>query len=294
MIVRIVCGIACLAVPGWVAATRWSTLVAGHPAYPVLLVIVALLGAALLATARRARGGGVLRTVGRVVGALVLAAVLATVVWLRPYAADGAGVAAATPSAGVAVVSTATAWELRPARPSGVGVLFYPGALVDPRAYLATVRPLAEQGHLVVVVKPPFDLAFLTAPAPVFDAHPEVVGWAVGGHSLGGVAAATAVGDARVRGLFLWASYPARDLSGATVAAASISAELDGLATPADIAASRPRLPPSTVFTEVPGAVHAFFGDYGPQAGDGTPTVDRAVAQKEIVAATQRFLDGLG
>jgi hypothetical protein len=47
------------------------------------------------------------------------------------------------------------------------------------------------------------------------------------------------------------------------------------------------------VFTQVPGAVHAFFGDYGPQAGDGTPTVDRATAQRQIVAATEDLLDGL-
>ena len=47
------------------------------------------------------------------------------------------------------------------------------------------------------------------------------------------------------------------------------------------------------VFTEVPGAVHAFFGDYGPQAGDGVPTTDRATAQRQIVAATAAFVDGL-
>ena len=293
MILRVLLGAACLAVPGWVAATRWSTLVAGHPAYPAVLAGVVVAGVALLVTARRPRRRGGVRTAGRALAAAVLGAVLAAVVWLRPYAAEDVAVAAAVPSASVAVVSSATAWELRPARPSGVGVVFLPGALVDPRAYLATVRPLAERGHLVVVVKPPLDLAFLGSAPAAFDAHPEVGGWAVGGHSLGGVAAATAVGDPRVRGLFLWASYPARDLSAVAVAAASVSAERDGLATPADIDASRLRLPPATVFTQVPGAVHAFFGDYGPQAGDGTPTVDRATAQRQIVAATDQLLDGL-
>jgi hypothetical protein len=77
-------GLACVATAGWVAVTRWSTLVAGHPAYPVLLVAVVLVGVALLVTTRRVRRGGALQSVGRVAGAVVLVAVLAAVIWLRP------------------------------------------------------------------------------------------------------------------------------------------------------------------------------------------------------------------
>lgn len=43
----------------------------------------------------------------------------------------------------------------------------------------------------------------------------------------------------------------------------------------------------------VDGAVHAFFGDYGPQPGDGTPTADRTLAQTAITKATQAFLASL-
>jgi hypothetical protein len=292
-LIRILLGLACVAVVAWVAGTRWSTLVAGHPAYPVLLLAVAVVGLALLSTARRTRPAGALRTAGRVAAALALVAVLVATAWLRPYAADEVAVAATHPEPGIDVVDSASAWELRPAHAAGVGVVFFPGALVDPRAYLAILRPIAQRGHLVVVVKPPLSVALLSSAQPALDAHPEVAGWAVGGHSLGGVAAASSVGDPRVRGLFLWASYPAQDLSGAAVAAASVSGERDGLSTPADIDASRAQLPASTVFTQVPGAVHAFFGDYGPQAGDGLPTTDRATAQRLIVEATERFLTGL-
>jgi dienelactone hydrolase len=145
----------------------------------------------------------------------------------------------------------------------------------------------------VVVVKPPLGVALLASAAPALDAHPEVTSWAVGGHSLGGVAAGSAVGDPRIRGVFFWASYPANDLSDAAVSAVSIFGEHDGLTTPADVEDSRALLPLSTVFVEVPGAVHAFFGDYGPQAGDGVPTTDRATAQRQIVDATVRFVAGL-
>lgn len=294
VLLRVVLGLACLVVPAWVAATRWSTLAAGHPAYPVLLGAVALAGVALLATARRARPAGPVRTAGRVAGALALAAVLAAVVWLHPRPADAVAVAAATPSSTVDVVSSPTAWELRPSRASGTGLVFLPGALVDPRAYLALLRPLAEQGHLVVVVKAPLNVALLAPVAPVLDDRPAITRWAVGGHSLGGVAAARASDDPRIRGVFFWASYPANDLSAAAVAATSIFGERDGLTTPAAVEASRARLPPSTVVVPVPGAVHAFFGDYGPQPGDGTPTTDRATAQRQIVAATLQFVAGLG
>lgn len=294
VLIRLLLGLACVAVATWVAVTRWSTLVAGHPAYPVLLAAVTLAGLTLVVTAKRARPVGTLRTTARVAGALTLVAVLAAVVWLRPYAADDVAVAATHSSPTVDVVGSVSAWELRPAHASGVGVVFFPGALVDPRAYLAILRPLAEQGHLVVVLKPPLSVALLSSATPTLDAHRDVTEWAVGGHSLGGVAAASAVGDPRIRGVFFWASYPAGDLSGGAVAAASISGERDGLSTPADIEASRSRLPPSTVFTQIPGAVHAFFGDYGPQAGDGVPGTDRATAQRLILTATERFLAGLG
>jgi hypothetical protein len=293
VLIRVVLGLACLAVVAGIAVTRWSTLLAGHPAYPILLAAVLLAGLALLVTSRRTPPVTALRRTGRIAGTLALAAVLAAVLWLRPHPADDVAVAATVPSSTVDVISSPTAWELRPAQPSGAGVVFLPGALVDPRAYLGLLRPLAEQGHLVVVVKPPLDVALLASARPALDAHPAITSWAVGGHSLGGVAAAVQVGDPRIRGVFFWASYPSRDLSDAAVGAASIFGENDGLSTPDDIDASRDRLPPSTVFTEVPGAVHAFFGDYGPQAGDGTPTTDRATAQRLIVAATVRFVDGL-
>ena len=293
MLLRVVLGLACLATTAGVAVARWSTLLAGHPAYPVLLGTVFLTGAALLAASGRVRPATLTRTAARIAGALVLVGVLAAVVWLLPRPADAVAIAAATPSSTVDVASSPTTWELRPARPSGAGVVFYPGALVDPRAYLALLRPLAEQGHLVVVVKPPMNLALLAPATAPLDTRPAITRWIVGGHSLGGVAAARAAGDRRVDGIFFWASYPASDLSDATVRAISIFGERDGLTTPADVEASRVRLPPDTVLTEVPGAVHAFFGDYGTQPGDGVPTTDRATAQRQIVDTTGRFVNDL-
>jgi hypothetical protein len=90
--------------------------------------------------------------------------------------------------------------------------------------------------------------------------------------------------------VFFWASYPNRDLSRTPLAAASISGDRDAVIDRARLDGSRAQLPPGTEFTVVPGAVHAHFGDYGPQAGDGTPGTSRADAQRAIVAATEGFL----
>jgi len=157
------------------------------------------------------------------------------------------------------------------------------------------LRPLAEAGYLVVALKEPLGIA-LTSPdqsASAMASFDGVGHWAVGGHSLGGVAASSfaAAHDDEVDGLLLHASYPLGVMADADLVVASVSGSEDGLTTPADVDASRANLPAGTRFTEVDGAVHAFFADYGAQPGDGTPTVPRAQAQAEIVTASLALLD---
>jgi chromatin segregation and condensation protein Rec8/ScpA/Scc1 (kleisin family) len=81
----------------------------------------------------------------------------------------------------------------------------------------------------------------------VIAAFPDVELWAVGGHSLGGAMAANFArkNPEQVRGLVLWAAYPAAsdDLSSDQLAAVSIYGTRDGLATLEEIDASRLLLP---------------------------------------------------
>ncbi|MEZ5117585.1 MAG: alpha/beta hydrolase [Candidatus Nanopelagicales bacterium] len=305
-----------LAVVLAVVATRAAMLWANHPAYPLTLLAAAVLAGVVggLGWRRRTRTTTPARIVGRVAGALALVVLAAGLWWLRsapaePVALDAVSAPVSSPagSAGaegaydVEVTQSRTRIEFRPVSPDqpeyrpSTGWVFWPGALVDPRAYSALLRRVAADGVLVVVVKEPYDIGFLDpdAASSVLAAHPEVPDWYVGGHSLGGVVAASYAANHRdsVTGLVLWASYPAGDLSqelaGARVL--SVSASSDGLTTVADVEESRANLAADTEFVVVEGAVHSYFGDYREQRGDGTPTVPRDVAQAEIVAVTAAF-----
>lgn len=299
---RLLLGVAALAVSAWVAATRWEVLGGGHPAYLVLVGLVGLAGVVLLATLGRARARsrqpGRWRTVRAALGSLGVLALIGAVAWLRPFGASPAALQAMSSTAEVTVTSSATTITLRPARPSGAGLIFQPGARVDPRAYVGVLAPVAAAGHLVVIVKQPLGIAFLAsgASSSIIAEHPQVSAWAVGGHSLGGVVAAqdAAANPGRARGLVLWAAYPVSSLAGRTdLAVTSVSGSADGLATPQDIAAHRTDLPPDTRYAVIDGAVHAYFGDYGEQPGDGIPTTDRFGAQRQIARATIDLLDRL-
>ena len=295
---RTLLGVAWVGVVAWVAGTRYDVLVAGHPAYLVALAAGALVGIGLLLTAWLAAPASdrhrALRLVGSLLAAVLTALGVGLLAWLRPFPADQVALDAMSSTREVRVSSSATRITLTPiADPSGrgprVGLVFQPGARVDARAYVALLRRVSAQGILVVVVKQPMGIGSTAtdAPAEVIEDHPEVRRWYVGGHSLGGVVASGFATDNTedVSGLLLWASYP-RDPVPSAVAVTSIFGTEDALTTPRDVEESRAQLPEATRYVAVEGAVHAFFGDYGEQPGDGEPTVSREAAQDQVLVAT--------
>lgn len=301
---RVVVGAAWVAAAVACAARSGPALTGGHPAYPVTLGAAAGVGLLLVATGLRSvpadRTGHPRATLfGRVLGAFGTVLLVGTLLYLIPLSATPEAIAAMDGDPSVRVESSPTRIVLTPAgTPPRAGLVFQPGAKVDPRAYVPLLKRVSAAGYLVVIVKQPYAIGFLAIgePGSVIAATPGTSQWAVGGHSLGGVAASAYASqqDSRARGLLFWASYPLSSLAARTdLVVASVSGTNDGLSTPADIAASRANLPPSALFTPVPGAVHAFFGDYGPQSGDGTPAVDRSSAQQQIVQATTTFMEAL-
>lgn len=231
------------------------------------------------------------------VALLLLLAVAAFAVWVgRPYRATEVAEAAMAQ----AVTAEDGGWyALRPTEGDEptVGVIFYPGGLVEAEAYAALAERLADDGQVLVVVRRmPLNLAILDADGAneVVAAFPGVTQWVVGGHSLGGSAAAIyADENPQVAGLLLWASHPpdGNDLSDETLEVASLYGSEDGVLNRAALEASAARLPTDTTFLEIPGATHAFFGDYGPQQGDGEPGVSQEAAQAAILEASVELLN---
>lgn len=179
---------------------------------------------------------------------------------------------------------------------SDTGLVFIPGARVDPYAYMYKLSGVVEEtGATVVITKPTLNLAFFdTRPLSVFtEDAPDITEWFVGGHSLGGVRACqlaeAADSGEEVVGLVLFGSYCANDLAESGLRVLSISADSDGLSTPEKIRSAAQLLPGDTVFVQIGGANHAGFGDYGAQPGDGSATIDSAQMRAEITDALVGF-----
>lgn len=159
---------------------------------------------------------------------------------------------------------------------SAVGLVFIPGAKVDPLAYASKLSGLAAEGITVVITRPTLNLAFFDLrPFSAFTAEAPGIGtWLVGGHSLGGVKACQLAEDATA--LALLASYCATDLADSGLTVLSVAGSEDGLSTPAKIEDARALLPDDAEMVQIEDAAHSSFGDYGVQPGDGTPTISDA------------------
>jgi predicted alpha/beta-hydrolase family hydrolase len=243
------------------------------------------------------------RLVRGAAGRITVLGVVAALMWLSPFPHQSEPRQALRASGSTATTQATSSTEdaasitLAPAGNATTGLVFYPGAKVDAHAYQDLLQPLAAAGHLVVILKEPLGVSLLDTnqARAAMDRHPGIATWAVGGHSLGGVSAsAFAASNPDVAGLLLFASYPAANMADTQgLSVLSISGSNDGLSTPEKIAASKSLLPPTTTYATVKGGIHAFFGDYGEQPGDGEPGTTREQAQQQIVAESLRFMDGL-
>ena len=180
-------------------------------------------------------------------------------------------------------------------------VIVYPGGLVRPQAYEWLARALAARGHLTVIPELPFDLAVfgVDRAGSLVDRYGGGKQVVLAGHSLGGAMAAQYAAaqpaSTPLRGLVLLAAYPPDgvDLRKAPLRALVLQAENDGVADQGKVSGAPASLPAGTPLVVIPGAVHAFFGRYGPQSGDGVPTRSRAEAEAAIIEAVDGFLDRL-
>jgi pimeloyl-ACP methyl ester carboxylesterase len=130
----------------------------------------------------------------------------------------------------------------------------------------------------------------------VIDYFPEIDTWAVGGHSMGGIAACEYAHDnaASINSVVLWASRPTEEnrLDQTSLDVLSIYATNDGIYSAEVIEESRAHLPENTVWVEIEGGNHYQFGwyqdDHAPV--DGEAQISRQEQMQQIVSATVAFL----
>lgn len=176
------------------------------------------------------------------------------------------------------------------------GVILYPGARVEPEAYSYIAQQLSKQGYYVGIPEVNLNIAItnINKAEEMMEQYPSIEKWYIGGHSLGGVTAASFAHANldMVDGLFFLASYPrsANDFSETDLPTLSIYAEKDGLTTLSDIEDSKRVLSDETVFYEIKGGNHAKFGMYGPQKGDNEVEMPVKEQQDIIVDVLDKWL----
>ena len=205
-------------------------------------------------------------------------------------------------------------------RVTQVGLVLFPGALLDHRAYGRVASKLSDEGILVIIQdNEPWRL-----PAAIMGSNAdfvqktigdvkkkhniEVLEWSVGGHSLGAKTAADVVIHMNgIKKLVLWAQYNpwGIDLAQSDVDVLLVTATEDGYYFPNDEVRQRlfDKLPPmamnpsgkGTVHLEIIGGNHGGFANYGKQVFykvDGERRIPLEEQQRQVIKSTAEFLTG--
>lgn len=169
------------------------------------------------------------------------------------------------------------------------GLVLYPGALVDPVAYVPLAHKIAEQGFYCVIVKMPFNFAFFNSNAAnnIIASAPQVQCWWIAGHSLGGVMAASFASENtdKLKGVVLLAAYSTKDLSNSGLKVLNIYGSEDGVLNFSNMEKYAENLPSDTKTLVIEGGNHSGVGYYGAQANDGEARISKEEQQAQTVSA---------
>ena len=250
------------------------------------------------------------RRVWRVVRKVwITAGLVATVVFvawsLIAFRASGDARQALTSTDRVQVRATDTGWVFMPVTDQQrTGLLFFPGALVDPRAYAPLLHRVAA-GYPAILTALPRRGAFGGADGPEVLNNgvaatltvPAATAWIIAGHSRGGEVAARlarSAGPSFVGLVLIGTSHP-RDFSLAStrLAVTRVYGTRDTIADLEKLEANRPNLPPTITDARIEGGNHSQFGYYGFQPGDWPATISRDVQHRATVDAILTALRGI-
>ncbi len=157
------------------------------------------------------------------------------------------------------------------------GFIFYPGGKVEYTAYEPLMEACASKGILCALVEMPFNLAVfdINAADGIQEQYPEIKQWYIGGHSLGGAMAASYISKQvdEFDGLILLGAYSTEDLSNTALKVLSVYGSEDQVLNKEKYEGNKANLPKEYTELIIKGGCHAYFGMYGKQDGDGTPSI---------------------
>lgn len=174
------------------------------------------------------------------------------------------------------------------------GLIFYPGGKVEYKSYAPLLRSLSDLGITSVLVKMPFNLAVFNPNGAKGkqSLFPNVTSWYIGGHSLGGAMASNYLSShhEEYKGLILMGSYSTKDLSSYTnLSTLSLLAENDKVLNKEKYESYKKNLPNLTEMT-IEGGIHSYFGDYGIQSKDGTPSITQEEQNSKMVTYITTYI----
>ena len=205
-------------------------------------------------------------------------AVAASAVYLGDYyRADEGAISSFLPSENITVTALENGNVVFEPLNATKGFIFYPGGKVEHNAYKPLMAELAKEGILCVLIKMPFNLAVfdINAADGIQAQYPQIEDWYIGGHSLGASMAASYLENnlESYDGLVLLGAYSTADLSDTELKALSIYCSEDRVMNREKYDENKSNLPADFTEIVIEGGCHAYFGMYGAQDGDGTPTI---------------------
>jgi pimeloyl-ACP methyl ester carboxylesterase len=206
----------------------------------------------------------------------------------------------------VTILDRPTALEFLPAKPHGKSALiFICGGGIHPHAYAPLLRPIADAGYPVFVVKLPYRFAPLSShkdeavdrARSLVAAHTEVLHWVIAGHSLGGALAARMAKTERginTAFVLIGTTHPKdHDLSRIDTPVTKVYATNDGVAPTDQVMLNKKLLPAGAKWVEIKGGNHSQFGHYGHQLFDGKATISReeqqAITRETLLEALRKW-----
>lgn len=178
-------------------------------------------------------------------------------------------------------------------------VLFFPGGMVDPEAYIPLARAIATDGYIVHIIKMPMRMSTMgyTKIKELFDLNDPSLTYILGGHSQGGKMAAQFVYEnpGLIDALFMLGTSHPRDfdMSGNDIPAIKISAEHDGRAGLEKVQENAPLLPANTQMVTITGGNHSHFGYMGHLLMDDAATISREEQHRQTIDHLLRFFNEL-